>query len=130
MTPLLYPLLAIAAQAEQPDCANAMSQSELNQCAALDFEREDAALNAAWRDVLAYVRSRDAEGIPEWDPRGTGEARLREAQRAWIAFRDAHCELVGFEARGGTMEPMIYDGCRAEVTRARTEQLRFILGEP
>src|SRR6478672_5902751 len=52
------------------------------------------------------------------------EATLREAQRAWVAFRDAHCRLESFEARGGSMQPMIDGNCRAAITRARTAELR------
>ncbi len=29
----------------------------------------------------------------------------KKAQRAWIGYRDGQCELAGFEARGGRMEP-------------------------
>jgi uncharacterized protein YecT (DUF1311 family) len=49
---------------------------------------------------------------------------LREAQRAWVSFRDAQCRLESFEARGGSMQPMLDSGCRAAVTRARTAELR------
>jgi uncharacterized protein YecT (DUF1311 family) len=52
------------------------------------------------------------------------EASLREAQRAWVAFRDAHCRLESYEARGGSMQPMLDAGCRATLTRARTAELR------
>jgi uncharacterized protein YecT (DUF1311 family) len=50
---------------------------------------------------------------------------LRDAQRAWVTFRDAHCTLQGYnDARGGSMEPMSFNICRASVTRERTAQLR------
>ena len=52
------------------------------------------------------------------------DGALRAAQRAWIGYRDGQCTLVGFEARGGTMEPMLVSGCKATLTRARTKELR------
>ena len=52
---------------------------------------------------------REAGGRIEGDDRPGDEATLREAQRAWVAFRDAHCRLEGYEARGGTMEPLVDD---------------------
>ena len=55
--------------------------------------------------------------------RGAEEA-LVKAQRAWVNFRDAECEAAGFQARGGTMEPMLVAGCIAELTDARTKQLK------
>ena len=128
MTPILYSLILISAQ-PQPDCEEARTQAEMNHCAALDFERADAELNAAWPRVLAYVRELDADTRPAFDDRPSGEARLREAQRAWITVRDAHCAVAGHEARGGSLESLIYDNCRAEITRQRTEQLHSLIPE-
>lgn len=113
------------------NCDDPMSQNEMNACAAIDFERADAELNAVWRDAIAGMRAADAEIDREYDQRPTSEETLSEAQRAWIVFRDAHCTLQGYEeARGGSMEPMIYDGCRAQLTRERTEQLRGANPQP
>lgn len=120
-------LALLAAQEPQWNCADPQTQSEMNACAQIDFERADAALNAEYRRAIAHARASDREESGhriEGDDRPGDEATLREAQRAWVAFRDAHCRLEGYEARGGSMESMIYDGCRAAVTRARIAQLR------
>ena len=109
-----------------PDCEEPMSQSEMNHCAALDFQRADTELNATWTEAVAQARDFDRY-IPDWDERPSAEQRLREAQRAWIILRDAHCAVRGYEARGGSMEAMLYNGCRARITRDRTEQLRSLL---
>ena len=58
------------------------------------------------------------------------EASLREAQRAWVTFRDAHCRLQSFEARGGSMQPMLLSQCKAYLTELRTEQLRNLSAGP
>jgi len=55
------------------------------------------------------------------------ESALLEAQRAWITFRDAHCTAVALPNQGGTIHPLIYNSCRAAVTRQRTEQLRELV---
>ena len=120
-------LALLAAQEPRWNCADPQTQSEMNACAAIDFERADAELNAEYRAAIAHARASDREESGhriEGDDRPADEATLREAQRAWIAFRDAHCRLEGYEARGGSMESMLYDGCRAALTRARTAQLR------
>jgi uncharacterized protein YecT (DUF1311 family) len=120
-------LVLLAAQEPQWNCADPQAQQEMNACAQIDFERADAELNAEYRAAIAHAREADrsdaASRLPS-DDRPGDEATLREAQRAWVAFRDAHCRLQGYEARGGSMEPMLYDGCRAALTRARTAQLR------
>jgi uncharacterized protein YecT (DUF1311 family) len=123
---LVIALALLAAQEPQWNCADPQAQSEMNACAAIDFERADAELNAEYRAAIAYAREADRTDtarLPS-DDRPGDEATLREAQRAWVAFRDAHCRLQGYEARGGSMESMLYDGCRAALTRARIAQLR------
>ena len=122
-------LLALAvqgapAQAEEPDCRDPQSQLAMNVCAGIDFEHADADLNRVYREEVAAAREADREIDRSSDQRPTSEAVLREAQRAWVIFRDAHCRYEGYgEARGGTMEPMVYSGCRARLTRERIAQL-------
>jgi uncharacterized protein YecT (DUF1311 family) len=52
------------------------------------------------------------------------EKALLKAQRAWIDYRDGQCEAEGFQARGGTMEPMLVAGCIANLTDQRTKELK------
>ena len=121
---LIAAALLAGGQPAQRNCDDPQSQSEMNLCASSDFERADDELNALWPQVIAAIRRADSELGPVQDGRLSGETRLREAQRAWITFRDAHCTVVGYESRGGSMEPMLFNGCRARVTRERIEQLR------
>ncbi len=117
-------LAAVQAEArERWNCDDPQYQVEMNACAALDFERADADLNRIWPQLLADARAADGEINPD-DQRPREEEMLRRAQRAWIAFRDAHCTREGYEARGGSMEPMLYEGCRAHLTRQRIDQLQ------
>ncbi len=122
--------LLLAAQDPVWNCENPQAQLEMNLCAGQDFQRADAELNAAYRTAMAQAQEadRDYARITEGnDPRDSGpgeEASLREAQRAWVTFRDAHCQGESYAARGGSMQPMLYNGCRAGVTRARTAELR------
>ena len=126
-------LLALAlqgsfdARAREYHCSapETQSQMEMNMCAEVDFERADADLNAAWREAIAAARAADREIDRHYDQRPTEEVKMREAQRAWLIFRDAQCTVEGYgEARGGSMEPMVYSGCRARLTRERIVQLR------
>lgn len=125
---LVVALAAVQPYVDRPiDCDDPQSQREMNACAARDFERADAELNRVWREAIEQSRRADADLDREYDRRPTSEAKLREAQRAWLAFRDAHCTVVAYEeARGGSMEPMSYEGCRTTVTRQRTAQLQSL----
>lgn len=122
---LVFALTLLAAQSAPAVCDG--TQAEMNECAARDFARADAELNAEYRDSIAHARADDRgpdSGRVEGDDRPGEEATLREAQRAWVVYRDAHCRLEGYSERGGSMESMVYDLCRAALTRARTAQLR------
>jgi uncharacterized protein YecT (DUF1311 family) len=124
---LALPLLifALPAVGQDIDCNNQMAQMEMNICAEQDFEAADAELNAVWKDARKAAKELDAE-LPE-ELKGAEKALLA-AQRAWIGYRDGQCEVAGFEARGGSMEPMLVSGCKATLTRARTKDLREFIG--
>lgn len=133
MKPTVFAALLLLASAlpaiaqEDIDCSNAMAQQEMNYCAAKDLEAADTELNAVWKEARAAAKAIDAEQTEEYW-KGADKALLA-GQRGWIAYRDGQCELYGFEARGGSMEPMLVSGCKAEMTRARTKELReFIAG--
>lgn len=130
-------LLVIALQASTPaldadyranNCTDPQNQAEMNICAGIDFARADLDLNAAYRDAIAGAQANDRERSAvdrESDTRPGYEAVLRAAQRAWLTYRDQHCTWQGYnDARGGSMEALVYNGCRASVTRARVEELR------
>jgi uncharacterized protein YecT (DUF1311 family) len=113
-------LLAGPAAAQQVDCPNAVAQVELNYCAERDFLVADADLNLAYKQARAVMRHIDAD-LPATE-RGA-EVALREAQRAWITFRDQACLAEAYGWHGGSGQPMAYSGCRARLTLQRAEDL-------
>jgi uncharacterized protein YecT (DUF1311 family) len=119
---------SLQAQSREYHCDAPIAQMDMNACARIDFERADAELNRVYREEVTGAQQADREIDRSFDRRPGAEAVLREAQRAWVTFRDAQCTYEGYgEARGGSMEPMVVDGCRARITRERTAQL---LGSP
>ena len=92
-------LSAAAAAAAATGCGNAATQADMNRCAASQFARADAALNAQWRRTLAVNRGRSG--------------KLISAQRAWIAFRDAERESQTAGSIGGSIHPMDVAECRS-----------------
>ncbi|MEP0941192.1 MAG: lysozyme inhibitor LprI family protein [Rhizobiaceae bacterium] len=128
MASITPPFFAAAAAAQNIDCSDTgnLPQQGLNYCAMQDFEAEDRALNAAWKSVYGELKVRDAD-LGE-AVRGMPEAMLK-AQRAWITFRDAHCDTERLKYSGGSIEPLIYNSCRAALTRDRTKQINSLLAE-
>jgi uncharacterized protein YecT (DUF1311 family) len=112
-----------AAQAGEPDCNDAETQMDMNHCAGERFGQADAQLNRVYRDVVRQEQAADRDAVGMIDSHPTNEEALRASQRAWLAFRDAQCEYESFEARGGSMQPMLYEDCRARMTRERIRQL-------
>lgn len=116
-------LAAPAAAQDSPwDCADPgnLPQQGMNYCAYEDFLEADRILNEVWDEVYPQIQNRDLD--LQDDLQGWDEALLA-AQRAWLTFRDKHCETEGFMFRGGTMEPFIVASCRADLTKERTKQL-------
>lgn len=117
---VLLACLAVPVAAQEVDCASAMAQADLNACAYQDWERADADLNAAYKRAMALLEEWDAN-LPS-DERGGAKA-LKEAQRAWITFRDKACEAEGYAFKGGSAEPLLVYGCMRLVTEERVVHL-------
>lgn len=105
-----------ATQTKKQPCADLTAQNEMNRCAADEYKKADAELNKVYQQLLPKIE-------------GEHKEKLRLAQRAWIAFRDAHCEYEAFAFEGGTMQPLIRFSCLETATRERTKQLRGALQE-
>ena len=116
--------LAAALMAQPTDCRDPQDQTSMNICAAQAYRAADADLNRVWAQALARVQRLDRESA-----HGEAERRLRAAQRAWLAFRDAQCQVAGLDALGGSMEPLLVGGCLRDLTERRTNELHMLLQE-
>ncbi len=89
-------------------------------CAARAHETADAKLNAAYRLAVKQAKSQDqyldAGQVPS-------QTMLRDAQRAWITYRDRACETESTLARGGTMQNQIFFICMERLTKNRARDL-------
>ncbi len=108
------------ANAQEIDCTNAQVQMELNFCAERDWMIADGDLNDAYKAAQGVMKGIDAE-FPATQNKASSD--LRDAQRAWVTFRDAACSAEGFLWYGGSGEQMIIYSCRARLTRDRAADL-------
>jgi uncharacterized protein YecT (DUF1311 family) len=120
---LLLLALGGPALAQEPNCAAPQTQADMTQCAGIAYRMADEDLNLAYQMTLKTFAD-FAAADPELGEGGV-EA-VRQAQRAWIAYRDAACTAEAWSYRGGSMEPMVLANCLERLTRARTEDLRLI----
>jgi len=97
-------------------------------CIAAETAAWDQVLNRTYTQVMAESRARDATGDIV-SAELSREVTLRDAQRAWIAFRDAECTMWGARWGRDTMRPIAQANCLMEQTAGRTIDL-LALREP
>lgn len=106
---------AMAAEPQRPAanarCANDPKSTTygMQPCLSEEIQRQDARLNGAYAGALQIL-----------DP--ATKLKLRAAQRAWIAFRDADCEAVQ-ASYSGAIAPIMQDTCYLERTSQRADEL-------
>jgi uncharacterized protein YecT (DUF1311 family) len=124
--------VAVAEEPPEPDddCSDPQDQHRMNFCASLDLGAADAALNQQWELTVAAMKAADAQVDRAYDQQPGYYETLLEEQRAWLMFRDAQCLLHSYEARGGSMQPMLELGCKASLTKQRTQDLRELVAGP
>ncbi|WP_298861638.1 lysozyme inhibitor LprI family protein [uncultured Sulfitobacter sp.] len=95
----------------EAECIAPQVQQLMNACAAKEYREADAALNTAWKSAKAFA-----------DAIGRNKALL-EAQRAWLTYRDAACDVHASPFEGGSLQPLIQSTCLSKLTAERTRML-------
>ena len=108
-------LFANSALAQNTDCSKAMTQMDMDFCAGKNFQAADKKLNDTYREVMTALGDKNYQ------------AKLKAAQRAWIAYRDTECTFEVAENEGGSIYPMVYSLCETKLTDARTKELQSYL---
>ncbi|MFD1035496.1 lysozyme inhibitor LprI family protein [Sphingomonas hankookensis] len=84
---------------------------DVEQCLAAELSRADAELNRYYAAATKRLtEQQDTAAL----------AKLRTAELAWIAYRDAECDAVYQWWGQGTIRGAMALGCRKKVTEART----------
>jgi len=96
------------------------TQADLTKCSSDRLAREDTKLDRVYQELLAKTKN---------DPVAT--KKIRSAQRAWVAFRDAQLEALfpadNKQAQYGSTYPMCAAVVRAQLTAERTKMLQNML---
>ena len=100
------------------DCMQtALTELEMERCAARSLEAADESLNTAYRSVISGLSPAQSRG-------------LRAAQRAWVTYRDLDCASVRTGYGTGTGATLAGLSCLVRHTEDRTAQLRDLYGLP
>ena len=102
--------VSVSGQKTKP-CADAMTQTDMNICWGNEYKKADAKLNQTYQQLAAMLDDDE-------------KAQLKNAENAWIKYRDTNCEFVADQYKGGSIRPMIAAICLADVTSNRTTELK------
>lgn len=87
----------------------------------------DEFLNSTYQDLRAQMREMDVDDVAGAESRADA---LRDAQRAWIAFRDAECDFNWAMFQEGTIRSNVYAACVQDLTARRALELRNYQEQP
>jgi len=99
------------------DCGNLDgTMLEINKCAAEQYKIADDELNSLFKKKMATLETDNVKN------------RLRNSQRAWIAFRDSACLYeAGPREESGSVWPLEYYRCMERHTLNRNDDLKYYI---
>lgn len=109
-------LFAFSAHAEQINCEDPINQTQLNICSVRDYQTLDAQLNATYNTYRKMLEPKQKEA-------------LKQAELAWIKYRDLVCDYEADQYAGGSMSGLVYNSCLKRITTARLVDLKRYLEE-
>ena len=108
-------LVVTAASTRDDPRTSEKTQTDMNRNYDHELEVADAELDKVYKGAMTQassVRAKDA---------------LRNAERAWIKYRDSECKLETLGARGGSAYSVVAAICLTIKIRARTQELQEVL---
>lgn len=81
----------------------------MRDCAGAELKRQDTRLNQSYKTAMNSLEQ------PQ-------QVKLRDAQRAWVKYRDANCTMY-YGMTGGTIDQLNGSGCEVDMTKQRADEL-------
>ena len=132
--PVVTSCLVLAQQAsptQKPCEEKPIGQLQMDRCADSEYRNADAHLNTVYRKAMKYMTN-DLEMAQKTGDQQqikyeqTALASLKEAERAWVSYRDIQCKAAAQQYEGGSMAPMIFSQCLTCITKHRIADLESI----
>ncbi len=96
------------------DCKSPMTNQDMRYCASLEYEAADKKLNTVYNKLRKKLDK-------------TGKQKLKDAQKAWIKYRDAEAEFDADFVRGGSMQRLFTTSSKTQTTENRAKELESYL---
>lgn len=87
----------------------AMTTASMRECSGAELKRQDDLLNKHYKVAMASLGEEQ-------------KGKLRDAQRKWVAYRDANCGMY-YTMTGGTIDQLNGIGCEVDMTKQRAGEL-------
>lgn len=98
-------------------------------CTWQELDQWDAMLHDSYGALIAQSAKADAELAALGSAASPSEPGLRDAQRKWLAWRDAECRFAALQFQGGTGGGPAANGCAMRLTAERALALDGMLGD-
>lgn len=105
---------AAAVKPTEQDCQKATAQSEMRICENARYQAAQGELKTTYQAALRHLDN-------------SQKAKLRQAQHAWIRFRDLNAAFQAGLVEGGTLAPLVKVANLTEMTNARTAELKKVV---
>lgn len=100
------------------------STQGMNHCVQMETSAWDVLLNQEWDNAKTFMQTSDAEDAANGQPSyAIRWESLLNAQRSWLAFRKAECDLQYAQWGGGSIRNNAYNGCMLDLTAKRVFDL-------
>ncbi|KXG87589.1 lysozyme inhibitor LprI family protein [Agrobacterium bohemicum] len=93
-------------------CGDAANQRAINECYGTLYKQADSQLQATYDSLRKKL-------TPE------AATRLRDAQRAWVAYKENWCALQSSTVENGSMYPSVLAQCLTQLTNEQLERLTY-----
>jgi len=109
---LLSVTTPVALQAQRDPCKDGDTTFEMKQCSAKKYKQADDELNKVYQQLMSKL---DDEGH---------KTALKNAQVAWLKYRDSNCDFESYLNRGGSIYSVIVTECKTSMTASRTREMK------
>ena len=99
------------AASDADECGSASSQMEMNVCYDHVRQEADDELTQTYRTLMTKISDQVVK------------SKLRDAERAWISYRDKECEFETYNDSAGSIYPTAVSICLTEKIRAHNKEL-------
>lgn len=122
----LYPLCLGQASNQCQEQPGGSTTIGISECIQAETAMWDVILNEEYKWTQMANEAADEQGLSQVLDRSDA---LRDAQRAWIAFRDADCTARYAMWQDGTIRTIVGANCHLTMTAQRAIELRDMRGQ-